>query len=355
MAEPQVSVIVPVHNCELYLASCLDSLLAQTCTSLEFILVNNGSTDESEKILKKYAETDDRFVVISQENLGVSGSRNTGLRAARGRYIGFVDADDYVDPDMFERLYRRAEETHSDIVCCDYFLTFPQKEEKNILQMQDSVVDVSEMGTELFYLRYLAKNPVVWNKLYSRGLIGDSEAVFEGECGEDLLFNLKLAPFVQRISTICGSKYHYVQRGCSLSHSIDGNRESIETLFSHYLGCEEKISRYPNLPYYAFASIFTGFMFSSYCISKDFRFFREQITMFRKFSSFNEFCYQIAKTDHLKILYREKVISRRFYGIQKALFSLCLHRLDFFAATFMWLCAGLIVWKKRKLIARKLY
>ena len=355
MVEPQVSIIVPVHNCEMCLTSCLDSLMAQTFLSLEFILINNGSTDGSERILKRYTDADERFVLIIQDNQGVSGSRNAGLRAARGQYIGFVDADDYIDSDMVERMYRCAEETQSDVICCDYFLTFPQREEGNILQMQDAVVDVSEMGTELIYLRYLARNPVVWNKLYRRKIIGESGAFFEGEYGEDLLFNLKLAPFIRRISTVGESKYHYVQRRSSLSHSVELNPEPLETLFSHYLGREGEISQYPNLPYYAFACVFTGFMFSSYCVAKDLKFFRKQIDIFKRFPYFNDFCNQITKTDHLKILYLERVISKRFYRIEKILFFLCLHHWDCFASFFMWLCARLIVLKKRKLAARKFY
>ena len=276
MVEPQVSIIVPVHNCEMCLTSCLDSLMAQTFLSLEFILINNGSTDGSERILKRYTDADERFVLIIQDNQGVSGSRNAGLRAARGQYIG----------------------------CCDYFLTFPQREEGNILQMQDAVVDVSEMGTELIYLRYLARNPVVWNKLYRRKIIGESGAFFEGEYGEDLLFNLKLAPFIRRISTVGESKYHYVQRRSSLSHSVELNPEPLETLFSHYLGREGEISQYPNLPYYAFACVFTGFMFSSYCVAKDLKFFRKQIDIFKRFPYFNDFCNQITK---------RKLAARKFY------------------------------------------
>ena len=100
MDAPKVSVIVPVYNCEDYIARCIQSLLAQTLREIEIIAIDDGSTDKPGAILDRYAEKDQRLRVFHQKNGGVSAARNKGLQYAQGTYIGFVDGDDYVEPDM---------------------------------------------------------------------------------------------------------------------------------------------------------------------------------------------------------------------------------------------------------------
>ena len=109
----EISVIVPVYNTEKFLRRCLDSLINQTFKDLEIICVNDGSADGSGDILKEYSG----IRVINQENRGLSGARNTGIQAARGRFIGFVDSDDWVDLDFFEKLYEAAVKNNADIAC----------------------------------------------------------------------------------------------------------------------------------------------------------------------------------------------------------------------------------------------
>ena len=106
----KVSIIVPVYNVEKYLRKCLDSLVNQTLKDIEIICINDGSTDDSLNILQEYAREHHNVVVIDQENQGVSIARNNGINKAQGDYIGFVDPDDWVEPDMFKILYEKAEE-----------------------------------------------------------------------------------------------------------------------------------------------------------------------------------------------------------------------------------------------------
>lgn len=115
---PAISIIVPVHNIEAYLKKCLDSILAQTFTDFEVIVVNDGSTDKSGEICDAYAKQDARVKVIHQENQGVSSTRNAGIARAEGEFIGFVDGDDYVDMDMYRELYQTCMETDSSISIC---------------------------------------------------------------------------------------------------------------------------------------------------------------------------------------------------------------------------------------------
>ena len=117
-----VSVLTPVYNVERYLPECLDSLRAQTLRNIEFICINDGSTDGSLEILKRYAELDDRFVIIDKPNSGYGASMNRGLDAARGEYIGIVESDDVASPDMFKKLYRFASCHRCDLVKSNYFV-----------------------------------------------------------------------------------------------------------------------------------------------------------------------------------------------------------------------------------------
>lgn len=122
--EKKVSIIIPVYNTGEYLRSCVDSVLAQTLEAWELLLVDDGSTDNSGAICDEYAEKDSRIRAIHKENQGVSMARNLGLELARGEYVGFVDSDDWVAPEMFGEMYRSARETGADIVMCDAVTVF---------------------------------------------------------------------------------------------------------------------------------------------------------------------------------------------------------------------------------------
>ena len=113
---PLVSVIIPVFNVEEYLEECINSILRQTLTDIEIICINDGSTDSSPDILKKYAEQDRRITVYSQDNCGLSAARNLGMRAARGRYTYFIDSDDWLERDALRDLYTRAEKDQLDLL-----------------------------------------------------------------------------------------------------------------------------------------------------------------------------------------------------------------------------------------------
>lgn len=115
----KLSVIVPIYNAEKYLERCMDSILAQDEKNIEVILVDDGSTDGSPRICDRYGQEYEYVVVIHQANSGVSAARNLGIECAKGDYIGFVDADDWIEPNMFSRLLEEAEKTNSDIAMCD--------------------------------------------------------------------------------------------------------------------------------------------------------------------------------------------------------------------------------------------
>ena len=118
MINPKVSIIVPVYNVENYLENCIESILNQTLQDIELILVNDGSTDGCRKICDEYAKKDNRITVIHKDYGGVSSARNAGLDISKGKYIGVVDSDEYVDLEMYDKLYKLCESNNSDIAVC---------------------------------------------------------------------------------------------------------------------------------------------------------------------------------------------------------------------------------------------
>ena len=118
--EPKVSVIIPVYNVEEYLRECLDSVVNQTLKEIEIICVDDGSTDSSLEILKEYAQKDNRITVIGTLNKNAGHARNIGISIARGKYLGFIDSDDYIEPTMYEELYAKSKKDDLSLVCCQY-------------------------------------------------------------------------------------------------------------------------------------------------------------------------------------------------------------------------------------------
>lgn len=344
---PQLSFVVPVYNCEKYVGRCIRSLMKQTCQDFEVILVNNGSTDRSLSILEAYAAKDRRLRVLSQENKGISGSRNAGLFASRGKYLCFVDADDYVEPAFGELMLRTVQTNDCDLAVCDYAMTYRTREIPDVLGLADEVSSVQEMTEDIFYLRYIARNPVVWNKIYRREMICDAGIRFEIPHGEDLLFHLRLFPYVKKIATVSRTLYHYVQRKSSAAHSLEEvNAQNVTIIETYMKGAHRDCGI---MAFYAFSSIFTGFLSSAYCSGQPISYFSGQVRAMERASFFRDFCKTITFTGRLRGMYLEKAVSRRFYLIQKVQFGMCLFKWKLPAALFMWLCSRLILLKNRKL------
>ena len=127
----KVSIIVPVYNVEKYLKRCIDSLINQTLKDIEIIVVDDGSTDNSGQIIKKYQEKNSNIKYYKKENGGLSDARNYGMKYAQSEYIAFLDSDDFVDKTMYEKMYNKAIEDNADYVECDFYWAYPKAEEKN--------------------------------------------------------------------------------------------------------------------------------------------------------------------------------------------------------------------------------
>lgn len=213
----QLSVIVPVYNAEKYLQRCLKSLSAQTCPGIEFICVNDGSTDSSPRILKEWAGQDRRFRVLHQENQGYGKAMNTGLQVARGAYVGIVEPDDWVDAGMFEYLLEQANLNNPEIVKSDYII-----ERGNLskpAEKFDGVVDESTLSpVEL--PEYLAGAPSIWSAIYKRSWLEAEGIRFSetpGASFQDLGFCIRTWLTATRITVTQRTFYHYKEDNPSSS------------------------------------------------------------------------------------------------------------------------------------------
>lgn len=209
-----ISIIVPVYNNHQYLKRCLDSILAQTLTDIEVILINDGSTDQSGKICDKYATKDNRIKVIHQQSKGVSSARNKGVELATGDYIGFVDGDDYIVEDMYEHLYKACMESESHIAICKLGREINGK----LINREDGKfyikeLDHNEAMSELF--KGMIYRFSLCNKLFNRNCFeGVSFPV--GRIHEDLSTTYKLFSQANQAVYINKIGYIYVKQKNSI-------------------------------------------------------------------------------------------------------------------------------------------
>lgn len=231
----KVSIIVPVYNVERYIDRCINSILSQSLQQLELILVDDGSSDYCPEICDRYASLDARVKVVHQQNAGVSSARNMGLSLACGEYIGFVDADDYIDSDMFLKLYNAAKENDAPVACCN--LNFIDERGNVIYSKNEDPIMVN--GEELFkrmfdtnaYLRM-----GVWNKIYRSDIIVNRSFECDKHMAEDLLFLLKVVPQLKKVVYIREGLYYYFRQreGAATSKAYSSfERERVEN--THFM------------------------------------------------------------------------------------------------------------------------
>lgn len=220
----KISVIIPVYNTGGYLSRCLDSVLNNTYRNLEVICINDGSTDESEAILRRYAEKDGRVIAVNQKNAGVSAARNTGLDMATGDYIAFVDSDDWVHPQYFEILLFAQEVTGAEIVACQYQAVNCEEcgQRENISYCIEDVQSI-QVG-EAIRNGYLKR--LVWGRIYKKSII---EERFELRLswGEDTVFNLctlATSGLSKAFGVIRIPLYFYFSRTDSITSTVSSSR-----------------------------------------------------------------------------------------------------------------------------------
>lgn len=221
---PIISVIVPVFNAENYLRKCIDSLLSQTFSKFEILLIDDGSTDKSGQICDEYARVDKRVLVFHNENQGVSATRQFGIDHASGIYTIHVDSDDWVDCDMLEELYAEAQRSNADMVICDYWVEYERKTE--LKKQQPTCLDAESVLRDLF----VKLHGSCCNKLIRKSCYTDYHIQFPKDIhySEDLYVMVALLLHPLKISYLPKAFYHYDQTGNVNSISRSATRLTYE-------------------------------------------------------------------------------------------------------------------------------
>lgn len=224
-----ISIIVPIYNVEVYLKDCIDYLLNQDFNGeYEIICVNDGSTDNSIEILKEYEKTNDKIVLVDQKNKGLSGARNTGFKNAKGKYIMFLDSDDYLKHNkVISLLYEEVEKNSLDFVVADFEYDYEEKSKNYRIQRSESIKNKVMNGRELFDLGIKTKSimSVVWNKLYRRDFLEKNNLWFyEGIIYEDMEFTPRAYYLASRVKYIDEVVVMYRQREGSIMSSFNTNK-----------------------------------------------------------------------------------------------------------------------------------
>ena len=210
---PEISVIVPVYKVEQYIHRCVDSILEQTFSDIQVILVDDGSPDICGEICEEYARRDGRIRVIHKENGGLSDARNAGIPCAEGKYIIFIDSDDYIGEDMLEYLYTNITEADADMATCGCIDVYSDRTEP---QKEEPVFVCS--GEEAF--RYILRGHTIrgeiWNKLIRKSLV-ENLRFPKGRLYEDIYYTADLMQRVRKVSVGTKPEYYYLHRADSIT------------------------------------------------------------------------------------------------------------------------------------------
>ncbi len=241
-----ISVIIPAFNTEKYLDRCIESVVNQSYNNLEIIIVDDGSTDNTPELCDKWAERDNRITVLHTDNNGVSNARIMGINASNGKYIGFIDSDDFIDPHMYEELHKLLISSDSDIACCKYFLT---KESK-------FTPDSSEESIKYYDYCGIIKNIYneclwsLWSKLFRRELFEKAEIKpYDITVAEDMLLNYSLFKNCSKLVTTSRKYYYYFRHSNSVMSGRLNARKINDSLRAYQIIDEEFDKNSPAYPY----------------------------------------------------------------------------------------------------------
>ena len=231
-----ISIIVPIYKTEKYIQKCISSIANQTNKHIEIILVDDGSPDSCPEICNEWAEKDKRVKVIHKKNGGLVSARKAGLEIANGDYIGFVDGDDFIEPDMFEKMQDMISEYSPDMVLCDFYYDFGDKAEESRQLFTRKFYNKNALISELYpkmlfsgeYYKF-GINPCCWSKVYKRELLEKNLALVDNKIkmGEDAAFTYPCLLDAETVCTISEPLYHYMIHENSMTQSYDENLKNI--------------------------------------------------------------------------------------------------------------------------------
>ena len=293
---PKVSIIVPVYNTEKYLRTCLDSIMAQTFTDFEAILVDDGSTDSSGRICDEYATKDSRFVVVHKQNGGVSSARNIGIEKAKGRWVTFVDCDDWLDSHFLESFVVYDDDNKNRLIIggCTRFGDYggvlgPKNTETIEIKNKLSCLWNDLNGFVYWY---------PWGKMFNRETIIENGIRFDKSMfySEDFIFILEYLNVISSFQTITKYEYHYLQT----RNKSDKFKMSFEQFISHLNIIEKSINQIEKKCNYKFnivrnnvrLRLFNNFISYLFLIS-DYKEFKKNMKGFRAMNNVSDFLKEI--------------------------------------------------------------
>lgn len=230
---PKISVLVPCYNVEKYVRQCVESIISQTMQDIEIICINDGSTDNTLQILQSYAAADKRIKIIDKPNSGYGASMNIGLSVATGDYIGIVESDDWIEPEMFADLYGLAAKNNVDVVKSNYYLYWSTPAEKNEFVHAIPEDDINEVISPLRRQRIFGLAPAIWSAIYKRAFLETNNIKFletPGASYQDTAFNFKVWATAEKAFLTNKAYLHYRQ---------DNENSSVRSPNKVYCVCDE--------------------------------------------------------------------------------------------------------------------
>lgn len=253
-----VSIIVPIYQAEKFIGKCISSIIDQTYSDFELILVDDGSVDASYEICKSYAKRDNRLVLIHTENYGSGHARNVGLRCAKGEYISFVDADDYLEHEFLERLVSEIQRFNADIAECDFYLIKDGVKQMKSIQ-QNCVFEYNGAQAMREHISDQNCRQLVWNKLYKKKVIQDIWFV-EGKTIDDEFWTYRVIGNADKVIHVSEQLYNYVQHKESVMHQ-QYNIKRLQALEAQSLRLNYVSERFPELRSYAEKMLYFACMY----------------------------------------------------------------------------------------------
>ena len=318
----KVSIIVPVYGVEKYIDKCLDSLVKQSLKEIEVIVVNDGTKDNSQKIIDKYVKKyPDKIKSYIKENGGQGSARNYGLKKATGEYIGYVDSDDFVEKDMYKKLYNKAKENNYDIVVCGNYNVSEDYQNKNI----DTFINNYNTDLENIFFGKMA----VWNKIYKRDILIKNKLEFKEKVWyEDLAFTLKAIMNSNTFAFIDEPLYDYlIREGSTMNNSnVQRNLEILDAFndILSYIQHNKKEEYFSKIEFLAIDHIYISAIVRVLKAEGDDKVKRETINklidyMNTNFPDYKNNKYINTLSKNRKIIY--KLINIKMYGLINLIFK----------------------------------
>ena len=322
MNECKLSIIVPVYGVEKYIDKCLNSLVKQSLKEIEIIVVNDGTKDNSQKIIDKYVKKyPDKIKSYIKENGGQGSARNYGLKKASGEYIGYVDSDDFVEKDMYKKLYNKAKENNYDIVVCGNYNVSEDYQNKNI----DAFINNYNTDLENIFFGKMA----VWNKIYKRDILIKNKLEFKEKVWyEDLAFTLKAIMNSNTFAFIDEPLYDYLIREGSIMNNsnVQRNLEILDAFndILSYIKHNKKEEYFSKIEFLAIDHIYISAIVRVLKAEADDKVKRETINklidyMNKKFPNYKNNKYINTLSKNRKIIY--KLINIKMYGLINLIFK----------------------------------